>query len=64
MTATDWKKEVVETMKYNNIYVTQVARKLNRHRVTMHLWLNDMTEERFNMMMKAINEIISEKGIK
>lgn len=57
------RKEIQDEMAFHRIFVTDIAKKLNRHRVTIHLWLRDINEDRHALIMRAISEIIASRKV-
>jgi transposase len=61
MKPTKERSRIQDEMAFHRIFVTDIAKKLNRHRVTIHLWLKDLNEERYALIMRAIEEIAEER---
>lgn len=55
--------EITTLMDVHRVYVTDVAKKIGKHRVTVHLWLKEIDQERHDILLAAVKEIIKERGI-
>lgn len=53
-------REIRSKLGFNRITITQLAKEVNRNRVTVSVWLqNNTTQERFDIMDAAIKRIIA-----
>lgn len=54
--------EITSMMHIHRVYVTDIAKKIDKHRVTVHVWLRDIDDERHQTILNAVKEIIEERG--
>lgn len=54
--------EITTMMHVHRVYVTDIAKKIGKHRVTVHVWLRDIDADRHAVLLKAVKEIIEERG--
>lgn len=61
LSAEDMRQHIEEEIFYKRIFVTDLARELSRSRQTIYLWLWNMTPQRYEAMLQAIDRIMDRR---